>query len=68
MSLQLTDLGKVNCHFLDYIDKLAVKNLPDLLWMKKVFALLYYERMFQSVESKRCEAATNELANDRLVM
>ena len=43
-----------------------VKNLPNLLWIKKAFGLLDNECSLLSVESKRCEAAAEELANDGL--
>ena len=60
----MNDFGKVNCHSLDRINKLTVKNLPNLLLIKTVFGLLDNECSHLSVESKRCEAAADELAND----
>ena len=62
----MTNFGDANCHSLYCINKLVVKNLPNLLWIKKAFGLLDNECSLLSVESKRCEAAAEELANDGL--
>ena len=57
-------LWKGKLAFSDCIDKLAVKNLPNFSWNKKVFGLLYHECLLLRVERKRCEA--DKVANNWL--